>query len=177
MRKRLFVISAVVLLAAGAVGGINYCLVSDPVARELAADARNRVFDLDAHYEHYVDSSTLVLDLRDTRKAAPIDLMRGVLQAARRLHSEGQDFKKVVLARRGVPVFVMDGDDFDRFGAQFAAGENPVFLVRTLPENLRRPNGEAAFSTWDGGWLGVVGKQLEDVNAMSEEWVAGGRTE
>jgi hypothetical protein len=68
----------------------------------------------------------------------------------------------------------MKGEDFKSIGSEFAAGQNPVYLIRTLPEKLYHPNGDAAFPHWEGGLLGVVGKQMDDVNAMARRWSEGG---
>jgi hypothetical protein len=85
----------------------------------------------------------------------------------------GWTFEKVVLARAGTPVFLVKGAEFSTIGAEFGAGQNPVYLIRTLPEKLFRPSGEAAFGRWQGGLLGVLGKQMEDANEAARQWAAG----
>ena len=42
--------------------------------------------------------------------------------------------------------------------------------MRTLPENVFKMDGTAAFGTWTGGWLGVVGKQMEDFSEFHKQW-------
>jgi hypothetical protein len=165
--KYLFVLP----LAAGLlVWGLNYILVQRSVTRALTSDPRNGGYSLAAHYHFYVEPSTLVLDLRDVPSAAPLDLFRGLFQAAAALASAGRHFNRVILARAGTPVFTMTGEDFRRLGTEFAAGQNPVFLIRTLPEKLHNPTGEAAFAHWEGGVIGVLGKQMEDANAAARRW-------
>jgi hypothetical protein len=163
-------VAALVLSGCTAVSsiGLNHSAVAKPVAAKLAEDSRNSVFTLEAHYGE--NSRILVLDLREVRSAAPADLWRGVFQSAETLHAAGMDFDQVVLARSGEPVYVMTGADFDTLGAEFQDGQNPVYLLRTLPEKLDRPDGQQAFSTWEGGLLGVAGKQMEDVTTAAEEW-------
>lgn len=163
---------AAVLLAAGILIAMNSA-VGAPVARALNSDARNEVFAMKAHLGSYVDSSVLVLDLRDAGEAAALDLWRGLFQAAQAFHDSGRTFKRVVLARGGEPVFLIAGEDFERLGAQYAAGENPVYLLRTLPEDLRTPAGEAAYASWEGGLLGVATEQLNDVNDAARVWASG----
>ena len=96
----------------------------------------------------------------------------------RRLHSLGRRLDRVVLARFGKPTFVMTGDSFFSLGEEFGAGQNPIFLIRSLPEKLFHPDGTPAFGQWQGGWLGVMGKQIEDVNQVAGQWMNGeGTTE
>jgi hypothetical protein len=167
-RWRLFV--GGLLLVLGGAWAANYLLIGRPVARELDSDTRNAGYSLRAHYRYYVDPTTLVLDLSDVQSAAPVDLLRGVFQSAKALHASGRKFERVILARSRTPIFLMTGDNFSSIGAEFSAGQNPVYLIRTFPEKLQRLDGTAAFGRWEGGWLGVVGKQMEDVNKAAREW-------
>ena len=99
--------------------------------------------------------------------ASRIDLYRGLRLAAEGLGD--RTFGEVALARNGKTVFVMSGDDFadyGRYGASLAA-------VQRLPEQVRMPNGSPAFGSWTGGWLGVMGRRLEDMNTLATEWAQG----
>lgn len=151
----------------------NRVLVGGPVANELDSDTRNQGYSMGAHYRYYIDPTTLVLNLSDVQKAAPVDLFRGLFQSAKALHSSGRRFDRVVLARSGTPVFVMTGDSFLALGEEFRAGQNPIFLIRTLPEKLYQPDGKPAFGRWEGGWLGVMGKQMEDATQAAQQWMEG----
>jgi hypothetical protein len=165
----LALVSVVLTSGCGALGvGLDHSTVARPVAAKLAADSRNAAFSLEAHYG--ADARTLVLDLREVGAAAPADLWRGLFQSAEALHREGLSFDQVVLQRSGSPVFLMSGKDFATLGAEFADGQNPVYLLRILPEKLERPDGTPAFAKWEGGLLGVTTKQMEDVNAAAKEW-------
>ncbi len=123
-----------------------------------------------------VQPSTLVLDLTRADAVSPADLIRGTFWAAETLYQAGRRFDHVVLARRGTQVFLMSGQDFATLGANVAGGENPVYLVRTFPQALRRPDGSAAFGSWTGGLLGVLSREMEDVTDAAREWVNGGRS-
>jgi hypothetical protein len=155
------------------VWGLNYLLVGRPVERKLNDDPRNRGYSLSAHFGYYLDPNTLVLDLRRLESPAPVDLFRALFQSAEALHELGWTFERVVLARAGTPVFFMKGAEFSTVGAEFGRGQNPVYLIRTLPEKLFRPSGEAAFGRWEGGLLGVLGKQMKDANEAAQQWAAG----
>ncbi|BCG73329.1 hypothetical protein MesoLj113a_44870 [Mesorhizobium sp. 113-1-2] len=63
----------------------------------------------------------------------------------------------------------MDGDYFRQIGRE-REWQNPVYVIRTLPENLKRIDGEPAFDTWTGGWLGVASKQMEDHAEFHKQW-------
>ncbi len=170
-RRRRWPFFIVLLLGAGIlIWSLNYILVQRSVGEALSSDTRNAGYSLSAHYRFYVDPSTLVLDLREVSAAAPLDLFRGLFQSAAALASAGRGFDRVILARAGTAVFMMTGEDFRNLGADFAGGENPVFLIRTLPTKLYKPTGEAAFGRWEGGMLGVLGKQMEDATEAGRQW-------
>ena len=160
------------MLAAGAAALLIYNLtVWLPAAHALGQDGRNEVAGLHVYRSWLVHPRDITVDLVTLGEAAPIDLTRGLFQAAEAL--KDREFGRVILARQGRPVFMMEGPAFQELGQAYAGGENPVYLLRTLPEQLYRTDGQPAFGTWSGGWLGVLGKQMEDLNAMAEAWVSG----
>ena len=63
----------------------------------------------------------------------------------------------------------MDGSYFQEIGATRQT-QNPVHTMRTMQEHLTNLDGTPAFGTWTGGWLGVLGKQLEDHNEFHKRW-------
>ena len=48
--------------------------------------------------------------------------------------------------------------------------QNPVYTLRTLPENIRNLDGTHPYGTWTGGWLGVTSRQMEDLKQFSNDW-------
>lgn len=162
-----------VLLLVALVAGANHWMVGRPVATKLASDERNAGFDLAAHYQYFLNPGTLVLDLKRVDAAAPLDLLRGLFQAAAALHAESRHFDQVLLCRSGKTIYLLDGVAFGTLGAEFAGGQNPVYLIRTLPQHLRRPDGTPAFGEWQGGLLGVVKEQMEDVSDAAHQWAQG----
>ena len=48
--------------------------------------------------------------------------------------------------------------------------QNPVYTLRSLPQNVYNLDGTQAFSTWTGGLIGVVGKQMEDLSEFHKQW-------
>jgi hypothetical protein len=148
-------------------------LVGHPVSTALDADSRNSGYAIQAHYGYYVDPTTLVLSLTEANHASAIDLFRGIFQSAAALHGRGRTFQKVVLANGRKEIFLLDGGKFDELGNEFDSGENPVYMVRTLPENLLLPDGAHAFGTWEGGVLGVLARQMADVSEVASAWAEG----
>jgi hypothetical protein len=142
-----------------------------PVSQALGADDRNDGFDLHAYRSLLVHPRDITLDLVAVDSAATVDLTRGLFQSAEAL--KDHEFGKVTLARGGKAVFVISGSDFKALGESVAAGENPIYLLRNLPEKLTLPNGRQAFGSWSGGWLGVLNGQMDDLNVFGPAWANG----
>ena len=121
-----------------------------------------------AYYRYGVKVNSITYDLWDIGPEASHAFTLGrFFQFAEEL--KDREFKEVRLAYRGKTKFILDGDDFQEIGRSFEY-QNPVYIVRTLPEKLKTPNGRKAFSRWSGGLLGVVGAQMDDVNQMARNW-------
>jgi hypothetical protein len=173
-RRRAGGVAGVLALLVAIIWGVNFIRVSHPVAVSLERDSRNAGFTLRAHYAYYVQSGTLVLDLTRIDSAAPIDLLRGAFAAADTLYDHDRVFDRVIFARNGTPVFFMKGDDFQAIGADMRMHENPAYVVRTFPQKLYKPSGEPAYGTWEGGMLGVLGHQMQDVGDAARTWAGVG---
>ena len=173
-RSRLLSLLAAAVCVPAAVYAFNVATVSHPVSSALAADARNEAFTIRAHLGSYVQPGVLVLDLVSAEDASPVDLWRGLFQSAQAFHERGRTFERVEMARGGEIVFLLDGEDFATLGSEFAFGQNPVYMIRTLPEKLQNPDGSSAYGTWTGGLLGVLGQQLNDTNDAARRWASGG---
>lgn len=142
-----------------------------PVDDRLDDDHRNKVATVYAYRSGLLHPSRVTLDLRDVGDAAPVDLFRIVFQSADALSEH--NITEVTLARDGKAVFKMDGGDFREMGRAYGLGENPVYLIRTLPEKMHHPDGTAAYATWSGGWLGVLTRQMDDATDFAQSWAAG----
>lgn len=156
------------LVAAVAVLVGNYLLVHRDLALVLDSDPRNKGVVAYAHYDHYVEPNTIVLDLRSVSGTnSPVDVFRILLQFSR--SQKETEYTAVKLAFRGEPKFLLRGSYFHTLGNEYDI-QNPVYTMRTFPENLYRPDGTAAFSTWSGGLLGVLAKQIEDFSEFHKQW-------
>lgn len=143
-----------------------------PVAMALDEDDRNGGFTMVAYRAYGLHPTDITVDLIGVERAAPIDLYRGLFQAAAAF--DDRRFGSVTLARQGRAVFRLSGDDFHEIGRAYDLGENPVYMIRTLPEKLLLPDGAPAYGTWTGGVLGVLSAQMEDVNDAAQTWAGDG---
>ena len=156
------------VMVIAAIAGWNYFGVQQPLSSVLAADSRNEGLSASAHYQWYVNSDVLVFDLRglsDTNSQA--DVFRSMMHFAQAVQS--RNFSKVILAYKSTPRFMLEGSYFKQLGVEFAY-QNPVFTLRTLPEHVYNLDGTPAFGTWTGGLLGVVGRQMQDLNTFGRRW-------
>lgn len=157
-------LAGLVLMIAGA----NWFFLQRPVAGELARDKRNAPVTAYVYARWGVDPRTLIFDLWTIDgSASMLDVTRVLLQTAEAL--KDYRFSSVILAHRGVARFSLDGDYFHRLGAEYSF-QNPVYTIRTLPQNVKHLDGRAAFGTWTGGLLGVVKEQMEDGARMHRQW-------
>ena len=134
----------------------------------LESDPRNAGIEMHAHYGNYIWPSVLVLDLvAVTEESTPADVFRVFLQYASRLKDE--EFEVIRLGFRGETKFLLQGEYFQDLGSEYGV-QNPVYTMRTFPENVYTENWEPAFPTWTGGLLGVAGKQMEDFSEFHRQW-------
>lgn len=148
----------------------NWGRLQSPMNSVLASDPRNAGIDVSVHYGRYVQASVLIYDLHAySGQNSHLDILRVLFQFAKATRS--QTFKTVLLEFRGHERFILPGNEFRIIGEEFGT-QNPVYTLRTLPEKLLTPDGNPAFGTWTGGLLGVLGKQMEDLNEFGRRWLA-----
>tara|TARA_B100000927_G_scaffold47009_1_gene34213 strand:+ start:290 stop:796 length:507 start_codon:yes stop_codon:yes gene_type:complete len=147
---------------------LNYVSLSMPANLALNEDTRNAGVHTWIHYEYFINPSTLVIDLRnvDADKSS-VDVFRVLFQIAEEF--EGRDFSKVYLSSKGKKKFYIQGAYFEELGSSYSY-QNPMYLLRTFPENTFSINGTKAFSTWTGGAFGVFGNQMDDLNELALDW-------
>ncbi|MDT8321560.1 MAG: hypothetical protein RQ826_13625 [Xanthomonadales bacterium] len=166
-RKLLGTVGILVAILASVLGA-NYLILQSPMAEVLTTDARNEGISVTVHFGKYVDPSELIFDLREVSSSnSPADVSRVLFQYAQALKT--MEFDRMILAYKGTPRFQLKGQYFRELGEEFGL-QNPVYTMRTFSENVHELDGTAAFGTWTGGLLGVVGKQMEDFNEFHERW-------
>lgn len=158
----------IAVLISVSIYGFNYLSLKMPANEITNVDERNNGIIYDVHYNYHIVSSTLIYNLKNIpADKAPADVFRVFIQTSSAL--KDKNFDKVELAYKGKTKFVIKGDYFAKIGQEFGE-QNPVFTIRTFPENLINLNGEPSYSKWSGGVLGVVGKQMEDFNDFTSKW-------
>ena len=166
--KRFAMIAGPLVGAAVLVGAVNFVTLQQPLNAAVDGDSRNEGIEARAHYAYYVQPNVVVFDLRaiDGEKS-PMDVMRAFLQFADAM--KGREYARIVLAHRGRPKFQIEGRYFKQLGEEYEQ-QNPLYTLRTLPENLYKPDGTQAFGTWSGGVLGVLKEQVEDFGEFHRQW-------
>jgi hypothetical protein len=140
-------------------------IVFVPVSRALSDEDDASMF---AYRRWLVSPSQIVVDVwsvEGSQSMAGMDRM--LFKAAEGL--QDRSYNTVALAYRGETKLLIDGSYFQEIGATREI-QNPVYTMRTMQEHLYNPDGSPAFGVWTGGWLGVLGKQLEDHNEFHKRW-------
>jgi hypothetical protein len=119
-------------------------------------------------YVYKEGADILVYDLKSIgAQNSMADVFRVFLQFADK--TKDYRFQTVKLAFRKNTKFVITGDYFNQLGQEYSS-QNPVFTIRTFPENVFYPSGQRAYGSWTGGLLGVAQKQMEDFNDFHKKW-------
>ena len=167
MKKIIWIVIALVIV----IGGIylfNYLTLIQPVLKTINSDNRNSGIEIELHYKNYVIPSDVVFNLKKVSgDKAVADVFRVLLQTTSAL--KDKEFKTVELAYKGKSKFKLKGLYFKKLGEEFET-QNPVYTMRTFPENLLDMNGQPAYSEWSGGLLGVLNKQMEDFTDFNKKW-------
>lgn len=168
LTKKLLPFGVILVCAATLVAAANYFTLGHPLRSATKDDPRNEGIDVRVHYRYYIDPTEITFDLREVKtEKAPADVTRVLLQFASSV--KDRDFRVVRLAYKGQEKFRLDGTYFHTLGVELGA-QNPIYTIRTMPENVKNLDGSAAFGTWTGGWLGVMSKQMEDVAEFHRRW-------
>lgn len=169
--KRFIVIGTIttmLVVSALCVYAINYFQLQSLMNSVTTDEARNNGIKVSVHYKSYVNTSVLIYDLKSISGSNSMaDVFRVFLQFADKIQS--RKFDNIELAYRGEMKFKIDGDYFQTLGKEFSR-QNPIYTVRTFPENLMKPDGSKAYPQWTGGVLGVVKKQMENFDDFHRKW-------
>ncbi len=166
--KKIFGILLFLILCAVGIYAYNFIIIQSPINKNILEDERNNGVSVIAHYKYFVISNTLVFNIKKiSSDNAPIDIFRIFLQSAEVL--KNQNFERVDLASKGKTKFFIKGDYFKTLGLEYGT-QNPVYTIRTFPENLFLITGEVAYDQWTGGIIGVASKQMEDFTDAYTKW-------
>ena len=121
------------------------------------------------YYDQYLSTEDVVFDFRGVTGPAVrrIDPVHLLLQFGHKLDETG--FRRLILARDGRKLMYIERTDLRELTREYTYG-NPVWSFNHLPERLKAMSGGNAYSRWEGGWLGVLEKQTEDLNQFIADW-------
>lgn len=165
--NRQVVISVGVLVLSGLlISSLNYFRLQRHMNEAVSFYETGTV--LRAHYGFFVNPTVLVLNMiRPGEESSRATNFYTLLKFSELV--KDQEFSVVELQYNGSPRFLIKGDYFRKLGEEFS-WQNPVYTLQHFPENLLNPDGSAAYPTWEGGWLGVSSKQLQDANDFHDKW-------
>ena len=164
------IVIILIFLIAGVIGlfTVNYSMLGKPMEDVLKSDPRNSGIRMEAHYGNYIIPSVLVLDVKEvSNEKSPADVFRVLLQYASEIQKV--EFETVNLNSKGKTKFILKGSYFRELGEEYDF-QNPVYTMRTFPENVYALDGTKAFPSWTGGLLGVAGKQIDDFTEFHKQW-------
>jgi hypothetical protein len=168
MVRKLIYLATLTLFVVSLIFGWNYISVYKPASEAISSDSRNKGIEIVVHYKSYINPSVLIYDLRGvTSENSPSDVTRTLFQVAKSL--KDKKFDHVILCYKGREKFMLKGEYFYTLGVEYGS-QNPIYTLRTLPENTYNLDGKKAFESWTGGWLGVLGKQMDDLNEFNRSW-------
>jgi len=171
MKKSIIAICTFILVAVIILFGIycfNYFQLQSKMNDVIKGDPRNNGIEVSVHFCNYVNTSILIYDLKSiSRTNSMADVFRVFLQFAEKVQSK--KFDLVELSFRGKTKFKIKGDYFQTLGNEYS-WQNPIYTMRTFPENLINLDGSKAYPEWTGGWLGVITKQIEDFTDFHKKW-------
>lgn len=167
MKKLIFIIATPLILI-GAIFSYNYFTLQNPLNKELKTDDRNQGINICVHYKYYILTNELVYDIKSIKEdKAPLDMFRVFLTSAKCFKEK--TFNTVELASRGNPKFYITGEYYKLLGTEFEV-QNPIYTLRTFPENVYLLDGTKAYEEWSGGLFAVLKNQMEDVMDLNKKW-------
>ncbi|MCE5318841.1 MAG: hypothetical protein LLG04_15955 [Parachlamydia sp.] len=170
-RNKIIIITSIPfisVLAIIAIFLINYIQLQMPMNDVLSNDQRNAGIRVSVHYKYFIYPGTLTYNLSSVSgKNSMADVFRVLLQFADKIQSKRFDL--VELGYKSSIKFQIRGEYFQTLGKEYS-WQNPIYTMRTFPENVLLPNGSRAYPVWKGGWLGIMMKQTEDFNDFHKRW-------
>lgn len=140
-RRRRWIVIVVVLAAL--VWGLNYFMISRPIAAALAADQRTAGIALTAHLRFFVDPTTLSVDLGRVQAADTADVFRALAIAADALVDRSWGLPgTLTLSHRGDLVYTVAGDDLRQRAHDLQISRQPAQILGAMVQRLRGPDGQ-----------------------------------
>lgn len=165
MRRSAQIVFAVALVV-GLVYLLNLTTLKLPVSDRLSEDERNEAVDLSVRYKLYANPNAIAISLDECSEAAPVDVLRSLLQTAEVL--QDREFSKVELHSGYTHKFTLEGEYFQELGEEYDF-QNPIYTARTLPEKIQKPDGTRAYHSLGEGLSGLS-DQMENFSQFTLDW-------
>ena len=168
MFKKVVIVIFILLIVVFGIYFFNYTQLQLKMNDVIKYDPRNNGIVVNVHFARYFQKSEIVYNLKSvTSNKSKADVFRVFLQFTEKM--KNKDFKQIYLTFRGETKFLLEGKYFKTLGEEYSF-QNPVYTMRTFPENLKNPDKSQSYSEWTGGLLGVSQKQIEDFNDFHDKW-------
>lgn len=166
--KKIYKICAALVFCLIFIFSLNFFNLQRHINTVLKEDSRNKGIKVWVHYSWWLNPREIKYDLRDiSGDNSTADVTRVLLQFSEKI--KNKEFDKVILSYRGTSKGYFKGEYFQTIGKEYEF-QNPVYTLRTMPENVYALDGQPKYGTWTGGWIGVMGRQLEDLNSFAKDW-------
>jgi hypothetical protein len=140
-RRRRWIVIVVVLVAL--VWGLNYFMISRPIAAALAADPRTAGIALSAHLRFFVDPTTLSIDLGQVQAADTADVFRALAMAADALVDRSWGLPgTLTLSHGGNLVYTIAGDDLRQHAHDLLISRRPAQVLVAIVQALSGADGK-----------------------------------
>jgi hypothetical protein len=170
MKKLLLILLSFTILFTNCnnLSNCNYNNLSEVLIKK---DSRNIGIDISICK---VEDNKIIIDMIAINSdKSRSDVFRYILQVAEELREE--NFERIEFACKGQTKFYITGRYFKKLGDEYG-WQNVVYTNRTFPENVKNIDGTYAFSSWTGGALGVLNKQLDDQLEFHNQWYINDKT-
>lgn len=164
-----------ILLFAAVIGyaalhAANYFMLQTAATKMIQEDSRNEGLVVTLRYQHLYNYKKLVIDYRAiTPPAGPVGVFRSLFQLARFL--ENRKFDQVILAYRGTPRFLLDGDTFISLGARYG-NSKPLELILHMANNLRFINGDRVLQGRHSHYATLLESKLRSSEPVQDKAIA-----
>lgn len=130
--------------------------------RELASCSSKEGLDVKVYYDDVFSKGIAVFDYQDATATyvRRIDVIHLLLQFGHELDKNATG--RLIIAHKGQKLFFIESYSLKELTEEYTYG-NKVWAFNHLPERLKRMDGTKAYSTWEGGWLGVMSEQTKDL--------------
>lgn len=137
--------------------------------RQLSLCSSHDDIRVDVYYASAFSKDDVVFDFQDVNSGSVrrIDPVHLLLQFGHRM--ESAPMRRLILARGGERLFYLHADDVQELAHEYTFG-NPMWAFNHLPERVITLQDTHAYGQWEGGWLGVLQRQTEDVNRFIRDW-------